>query len=382
MADLESAGAVHKERQGAVPKELREPGALTNAIEAAQRSLQRMEAALETARTKLQGAKETHARCVESEKQTKARSVEARRAAEETARELRERLQRLGFVDEADLSTAMQSDVELDDLANRVRTSEQAVAAACDRLARARKSADGLENPDMEAHTEAVKAAQVALSEHMTALGEQGERLKQRTALSSELNDLLTANTEQEREYGVLARLAQVAAGKGSSEQNLTFERYVLSTLLEEVLVAATRRLLRMSRGRFELLRAGTLQDKRKAGGLDLEVFDAHTGHTRPVSTLSGGEGFQASLALALGLADVVQSHSGGIRLDAIFIDEGFGTLDPEMLDLAIRTLQDLQKHGRLVGIISHVPELKESIDVRLELHSSKQGSSARFVLP
>lgn len=118
---------------------------------------------------------------------------------------------------------------------------------------------------------------------------------------------------------------------------------------------------------------------RRSAGGLDLEVFDSYTGVVRSVSTLSGGETFLASLSLALGLADVVQSYSGGIHLDAIFVDEGFGTLDPESLDLAMRALIDLQKGGRLVGIISHVPELKERIEARLEVKSTDRGSMANF---
>jgi exonuclease SbcC len=119
----------------------------------------------------------------------------------------------------------------------------------------------------------------------------------------------------------------------------------------------------------------------RSAGGLELEVEDTYTSTARPVSTLSGGESFLASLALALGLADVVQGYAGGIRLETIFVDEGFGTLDPEALDLAIRALRDLQQGGRLVGIISHVTELKEWIDARLEITRDRRGSSARFVV-
>ena len=104
-------------------------------------------------------------------------------------------------------------------------------------------------------------------------------------------------------------------------------------------------------------------------------VEDAFSGKTRPVATLSGGESFMAALALALGLSEVVQAYAGGIRLDALFIDEGFGSLDPESLDLAINTLLDLQSGGRMVGIISHVPELKERIDVRLDIDTGRTGS-------
>jgi exonuclease SbcC len=171
-----------------------------------------------------------------------------------------------------------------------------------------------------------------------------------------------------------------VASGK--NELGLTFERYVLAALLDEVLLAASRRFHRMSQGRYSLKRAAGRADRRRAGGLDLEVLDSHTGGQRAVATLSGGEGFLASLSLALGLADVVQAHAGGVHLDTIFVDEGFGSLDPEALEQATRVLQDLQAGGRLVGIISHVTELRNSIDVRLDVRPGRAGSVARFSLP
>jgi len=112
---------------------------------------------------------------------------------------------------------------------------------------------------------------------------------------------------------------------------------------------------------------------------LELLVFDQYTGQERHVKTLSGGESFKASLSLALGLADVVQNYAGGVSLETMFIDEGFGTLDPESLDQAIEALMDIQSSGRLVGIISHVPELKERIDVRLEVMADQTGSRTEF---
>jgi exonuclease SbcC len=130
-----------------------------------------------------------------------------------------------------------------------------------------------------------------------------------------------------------------------------------------------------MSVDRYELRRAANAKDKRSVTGLDLEVFDDHTGESRSVKTLSGGEMFLASLSLALGLSDVVQAYSGGIHLDSIFIDEGFGSLDSETLDQAIDTLVALNKGGRMVGVISHVGELKERIDLRIEVQSSAKGS-------
>jgi hypothetical protein len=170
---------------------------------------------------------------------------------------------------------------------------------------------------------------------------------------------------------------SEVATGKNSYGVN--FQRFVLGALLDDVLYRASQRLQVMSKGRFTLHRAATRTDMRCSGGLDLEVQDSYTDTSRLVATLAGGESFLASLALALGLADVVQAYAGGIRLDTVFVDEGFGSLDPESLDLALRALIDLQTGGRLVGIISHVPELKERIDVRLEVSAGQQGSTARF---
>jgi len=136
-----------------------------------------------------------------------------------------------------------------------------------------------------------------------------------------------------------------------------------------------------MTSGRYKLAITEERQRSNAKGGLDLEVYDNYTGKSRHVRTLSGGESFKASLSMALGLADIVQSYAGGVQLDTMFIDEGFGTLDQESLDSAISCLIDLQKTGRLVGIISHVQELKERVETRLEVVASQTGSRTRFVV-
>ena len=177
-----------------------------------------------------------------------------------------------------------------------------------------------------------------------------------------------------------MGHLAKIANGDNS--KRLSFQRFVLSALLDDILVAATERLYRMSSGRYRLLRLRDPIDQRSKAGLNLAVEDSHTGKSRPVETLSGGESFQAALSLALGLADVVQSYSGGIRMDTMFVDEGFGSLDSESLDLAMNTLIDLQKSGRMVGVISHVAEMKSCIDVQLVVKSGPEGSSTSFQLP
>ncbi|MCC8253174.1 AAA family ATPase [Vibrio campbellii] len=190
-------------------------------------------------------------------------------------------------------------------------------------------------------------------------------------------NDIATLhdkNAKLEDEYKVFGTLYDVASGKTGSR--ISLHRFVLGVLLDDVLIQASQRLSLMSKGRYILARK-TEGFKGAAGrGLDLVVEDSYTGKTRDVATLSGGESFMAALALALGLSDVVQSYSGGIRLDTLFIDEGFGSLDPESLDLAIQTLVDLQQTGRMIGVISHVSELKEQMAQRIDVEPSRLGST------
>lgn len=254
-----------------------------------------------------------------------------------------------------------------------------ALAAAEDRLMRAEREAGGIAMPDLAALEAAVQQAEAeadqALREH-TALGRQ---INSERAWAQKLSALAASIAALRAEYAVMGELSKVA--NGGNPMGLTLQRFVLGALFDDVARAATGRLKVMSRGRYMLQRTMERARANSAGGLELEVFDEYTGLARQVSTLSGGESFLASLALALGLADVVQAHMGGLHLETVFVDEGFGTLDPEALDEAIKALLDLQGAGRLVGIISHVPELKERIDARLEVLPVEKGSMARFVV-
>ncbi|MBN2794246.1 MAG: AAA family ATPase [Clostridia bacterium] len=178
--------------------------------------------------------------------------------------------------------------------------------------------------------------------------------------------------------YRVLAEMTDILTGK--NPKNMSLEKFVQATYLEDILQVANGRLLKMTNNRYQLRIAEDVLDRRSGSGLDLEVEDSYTGQPRSVKTLSGGESFKASLAMALGMAEVVQAYAGGIQLDTVFIDEGFGTLDQESLDSAINCLVELQDTGRLVGIISHVSELKERIQTQLIVSPSDQGSTTEFV--
>ncbi len=178
---------------------------------------------------------------------------------------------------------------------------------------------------------------------------------------------------KKQEEADVFSRLSSDLQGK--NPRNVKFESWILSQYLEEITRYANIRISRMSNDRYRLRCGGNFRRGNAMTGLDLEIFDSHTGKTRPTGTLSGGETFMASISLALGLADSIQARSGGIQLEAVFIDEGFGSLDEESLELAMDILDEIRGH-RMVGIISHVRELRERIPEKLEVKKKPSGGS------
>lgn len=366
------------EKEAGIPAELADPQALAKAREAAGRLLASLRKALAETEEKDRKASTELAKAEAGVQAAESAHRQAEVRRDGASQELGQRLGAAGFADLAAYSAGVMDDEAVANLDEAIQDFDAQHKAAVERAARAASDVENLTRPDLPAlgtrHEEA-KAAHVvaakAVQEIQSALAE----TRKFRGLLEQTNKKFV---DLETRFTVLKKVSDVA--NGVNPERMSFQRYVLATLLEEVLAATTMRLRVMSRGRYELHRRREPVSQKSAAGLDLEIFDHYTGTTRAVSTLSGGESFLASLALALGLSDVVQSYSGGIRLDAIFVDEGFGTLDPESLDFAIRALKDLQQAGRLVGIISHVAELKEWIDARLELRATQTGSVAEFV--
>ena len=189
----------------------------------------------------------------------------------------------------------------------------------------------------------------------------------------STLKGHLEVKEKLETEYGVVRELERAAGGYNG--RNLGFEQYVLSVYFEDILRAANRRLLKMSGERYELHRLERARDRRSRESMEMEVLDQYTGKRRSVKSLSGGEAFNAALALALGTSDVIQSYAGGIQVEALFVDEGFGSLDAEALEQAVAILTSLSGGSSMVGIISHVEELKEQIGSHILVEKTNQGS-------
>ena len=182
--------------------------------------------------------------------------------------------------------------------------------------------------------------------------------------------------SQLERRYQWVKALSDTANGKLTGKEKIMLETYVQTTYFDRIIARANRRFLAMSGNQYELRRKKTAENNQSQSGLELDVLDHYNGTERSVKTLSGGESFKASLSLALGLSDEIQSSAGGIKLDTMFVDEGFGSLDEESLRQAIRTLLDLSESNRLVGIISHVAELKERIDKQIVVTKEKTGGS------
>jgi len=368
--------AIVNERQNALPLEYRSEHNLLQARQSAAKELQELEKRLADA----QQAAESAGNNAAAVNATLTSLTEQCKSQSEKAALLRqqfgERMIQAGFAVLEDYLAARKTPATIGELEKRIADFDQRLAAARERCLRAESNAAAITAanvPLLEAQLAACNEQYGVVIRHSNQLA---ELVKQQEKWLADLQHLEQEQASVHGKYQIMASLFEIASGK---DTGVTFERFVLGALLDEVALAANARLKSMSRNRYMLQRKMSRDDKRTLSGLDLEVYDNYTGFARQANTLSGGETFLASLSLALGLADVVQAYAGGIHLDTIFVDEGFGTLDPETLDFAIKALLELQQGGRLVGIISHVPELKERIDARLEISLTGRGSRAEF---
>ena len=363
----------------ALPEPYREVGRLEQELKTASERLDSLKKALQEAQATFQQADKAR-----GEAQVSLKQLERNRAKNEqhvasvrsdwnqalsTSVFDTEQAVRLASMPEADLGTLDDKNSKYDDAVLEARATRETL----EKQLKGKKPAD---LPQVEA------AEQKARSERDQALEAWRSAAQNVIRLNDTKKNLVARQAEMaglDARYKVVGTLADVACGLKGSKVSL--QRYILGVLLDDVLVQSTQRLMKMSDGRYELRRKLDPGRRNRAAGLDLEVYDDYSGESRSVSTLSGGESFMAALSLALGLSDVVQAQTGGIQLDTLFVDEGFGTLDSEALELAVSTLMDLQRAGRMVGIISHVSELKEQMDIRIDLTKSNQGGSSLKVV-
>ena len=253
-------------------------------------------------------------------------------------------------------------------------------ASALEALEERKKETEGLEKTDLNALDIKIREAGDALERAQAALS---DRLSLRQNHTETLDKVRSRLEEIERITPACRRIHQLsgmASGAADAGGKLSFERYVMGEAFREILAEANQRLQIMTGGRFELIHRLEGARANAAAGLEIDVLDNSSGTTRRAGSISGGEGFQVSLALALGLSDVAQNHAGGTEIDAMFIDEGFGSLDDAVLDNAIKVLDQLSSGSRQIGIISHVSKLEESIPKKIIVKSTEKGSRIRVV--
>ncbi|MCQ6555056.1 SMC family ATPase [Streptomyces sp. C10-9-1] len=304
----------------------------------------------------------------------------AERQREEAAEHLDAALREAGFATAEDAREAALAPPELEELRAAVDAWRTEHAAVAERMAETdTRAAAGLAPADLPAAEAAAGRAERTLREAAERLAAARERSAALDGLSREATAEVRRLGPVRERYDRVAALAALTAGTSSdNERRMRLESYVLAARLEQVAAAATVRLQRMSSGRYTLVHSDARAGARRAG-LGLHVVDAWTGRERDTATLSGGETFFASLALALGLADVVTDEAGGMRLDTLFIDEGFGSLDDQTLDEVLDVLDSLRERDRSVGIVSHVPDLRRRIPAQLEVVKARTGSAVRL---
>lgn len=309
-------------------------------------------------------------------KDQKLRLAETSRARGEARLAFASKLSECGFTGEDDYRVAKKTESEINDMKRGISEYQDAVKAAGQDMTRLLRETDNKIRQDI---------GKLEIGRHELELEkrrayEQSQELVARLGVNEPaakaLKASITAAAEYQKDYLLLSNLSKTANGELAGKQKLVFEQFVQAFYFDRILHEANKRLRIMTNSRYELYRCERPADLRANTGLEIDVLDNYTCRARPVRSLSGGESFKASLSLALGLSDVIQSCAGGVEVDTLFIDEGFGALDAESLEQAVSILGSLVAGNRLVGIISHVEELKERIDRQVIIKKGNTGSS------
>ncbi|MFC5469896.1 AAA family ATPase [Cohnella suwonensis] len=363
-----------------IPEELRTPEKLTARVAEREALARKLGEAWQEAQRRLQA---TQARLVEERTnvaQLGSQLEEDAARASQAKSKFAEELASAGFASAEAYAAVKLTAERRGELRREIDAHRANAAALRQQVEELERELANRAQPDLASAHAAIAETKAALegasAEQLTArrYKEEAERLL--AAIARTVGQFRELEQEQQQVADVYQML------KGDNALKISFERYILIEYLEQILSAANARLNDLSNGQFLLQRSDRLETRGKQSGLGLDVYDAYTGQNRDVKTMSGGEKFNASLCLALGMTDVIQSHQGGVSIEMMFIDEGFGSLDEDSLNKAIATLADLQRSGRMIGVISHVQELKAAFPAVLEVSKTKEGHSrTAFIL-
>ena len=363
-SDIPSPEAILS-RRGEVEREL---GALNARVKRVERERRAAEERAKAARSGRDGARSA---CDTLDAQCERLRSDWLKAKADFAAALSEQ----GFADEAEYRAARRDDGQISRMQSKIEAHAQSLQTLGQSLSELRQRWEGAQPVDFDAAGRALAEAEEALAQRRAERQALSTRAEVNRSALKRLRAEAVRLGRVRAEFGLCDNLYRTVSGQLAGAERISLETYVLQYYFRRVVAAANQRLTRMSAGRFYLECRMEEGKKNTRSGLGLNVLDAYTNRERDVKTLSGGESFLASLALALGFADVVQASSGGVRLDTMFIDEGFGTLDEETLSRAMAALTRLTEGDRLVGVISHVAQLRESIDSQIIVRGSPSGS-------
>jgi exonuclease SbcC len=339
-----------------------------------QKMIDEIAEAIETARRNKADAETKLAGINSAIKELKESLDKAKAEESELHSEFESRLRAKEFADQEVFLAYMASEEEIAEEEKEITAYHAKVKSIGDQLRQAEADARGKAVTDLESVQKELKEQNDKVESLQKEYSRITSRLTENRKKQEQIAGLQECLEKYKKESGISARLYHLVRGT-TGNGKITLEQYIQAAGFDNIILAANRRLVPMSDGQYELYRQEKSPGKQSSTFLDLEVLDNFTGCRRPVGNLSGGESFKASLSLALGLSDTVSSHLGGIQMEALFVDEGFGTLDRKSIENAMDILLNLSGTGKLVGIISHREELKESIPQQIKIEKSKAGS-------
>ncbi|TWT24761.1 AAA family ATPase [Planomicrobium sp. CPCC 101110] len=379
-AAFETATAVFEQQLMSIPEEIRVLAVLEKNIRQASAEKDQLEKLWAQAQERFQSAKEIKASTAAALEHAVGTAEEVKNKKVQAGEQFNAALQKSSFESESVYQQAKLTESAQAALKKELEAYKQSRHTLIEQVRELETLLAGREKTN-SAELEAELAELKRVYEQAFAqLNYSKEFEKTAVALMGKIAQATEQAAQAEQEMSRIADLHDMI--RGQNPQKISFERYLQIEYLEQIIHSANERLRELSNGQFYLIRSDRQEARGKQSGLGLDVYDSYTGQTRDVKTMSGGEKFNASLCLALGMADVIQSFQGGVSIDTMFIDEGFGSLDEESLNKSIETLIDLQKSGRMIGVISHVQELKSAIPAILEVKKSKEGySQTRFLL-
>ncbi|GGK01807.1 nuclease SbcCD subunit C [Lentibacillus kapialis] len=374
QSDYRSAHAVYKEQLRSIPEDVQTLVALQKRITEVDEQKNKLEKNWENVQQQFQQAKETAAKTAADFSNATNQLAETKEKRAKAEQDFQTALEKAGFESRESYQEAKMSETERQEWKEAIRKFNDDLTVKKQQVQDLSEALNGKERVNLAALEEELASLKTAYEQAYQTLNQSKDYRNQASTIQENIIDTDNEAVEHEKKLATVTDLHDVL--RGQNTQKISFERYLQIEYLERVINAANSRLKRLSNGQFSLMRSERQESHGKQSGLALDVYDAYTGQTRDVKTLSGGEKFNASLCLALGMSDVIQSFQGNIEIDTMFIDEGFGTLDEESLNKAIDTLIDLQKSGRMIGVISHVQELKTIFPARLDVEKTKEGHS------